>query len=229
MNKLNNSRNRTILLLLFILPGIVGLYLLFMTFNGVPPLPELPNYGINSISQTDTTYHTLPSFNFINQNSEAINNATLKDDICVLGFFNTTCENGCDIVIKNLVELQDLFDDNDDLKILTISTKPQLDSPEILKAYAKTNEVKSRQWHLLTTDLNNGYYLEPINNIVNNIFFKLDKEKFPDIEQKNKLWLIDKEQRIRGYFDGSNRQDIDRLKENIEVLKLSYGTQKKYR
>jgi len=229
MNKLSNSRNRTILLLLFILPGIVGLYLLFMTFKGLPPLPELPYYGINSVSQTDTTYHKLPAFNFLNQKNEIVNNDTLKNEICVVGFFNTQCDDGCEAVIKNLVELQDFFSDNDDLKILSISTKPQQDLPEILNAYAKTNEIKTKQWHLLTANFSKGFNLDIINNFINSKFFKLDKNRFPNLKQNKKLWLIDKEQRIRGYFDGSNQQDIERLKESIEILKLSYGTHKKYR
>lgn len=230
MNKSsNNGRNRTILLLLFILPGIVGSYLLFMTFNGIPPKPALPYYGINSISQTDTTYFKIPDFSFVNQNDEVITNQSLKKDICVLTFFNTTCNDGCDVVIKNLVELQDYFNDDDDLKILTVSTKARQDLPATLKTYAKTNEIKTRQWHLLTANLGNGYNLDPINEFINNEFFKLDQSKFPNIKQSNRLWLLDKEQHIRGYFDGSNIDDVNRLKENIEVLKLSYGTQKKYR
>lgn len=228
MNKLSNSRNRTILLLLFILPGIVGLYLLFMTFNGIPPKPELPYFGINSITQTDTTFHTLPSFNFVNQNSEVVSNITLKDEICVVGFFNTECNDGCEVIIENLVELQDFFSD-DDLKIVTISTKPQHDLPEKLSNYAKNKEISSKKWYLLTVDFSKGFNLDIINNFINNKFFKLDKNKFPNLKQNKKLWLIDKEQCIRGYFDGSSKQDVERLKESIEILQLSYGMHKKYR
>jgi len=229
MNKSNNGRNKTILLLLFILPSIVGSYLLYMTIKGVPPLPTLPYYGINSISQTDTTYHILPAFSFVNQNNKVINNEIIKSEISVIGFFSTTCSNGCDVVIKNLVKLQDFFGDDDDLKIFTVSTKAQEDLPNTLKTYAKTQEIKAKQWHLITANLSEGFNLDPINNFINNKFFKLDQDKYPNIKQSNKLWLLDKEQRIRGYFDGSNKEDMERLKENIEVLKLSYGTQKKYR
>jgi len=229
MNKLKDSKNRTILLLLFILPGIVGLYLLFMTINGVQPLPELPYYGINATSQTDTTYHTLPEFQFLNQNNTIINKESIKDEICVVNFFNTNCSDGCDVVIKNLIELQDYFNDDDDLKILSISTKAQEDLPKTLAAYAKTNEISASKWYLLTADFSKGYNLDLINNFVANKFFKLNQNKFPDLAQSKKLWLLDKEQRIRGYFDGSDMEDIKRLKESIEVLKLSYGTQKKYR
>lgn len=228
MNKLNNSRNRTILLLLFILPGIVGLYLLYMTIKGVPPLPELPYFGINSTSQTDTSYHTLPKFSFINQQNEVINNATLKDEICVFGFFNIECTDGCEAVIENLVGLQDFFN-VDDLKIVTISTKPQQDLPGKLSNYAEKNEINAKKWHLLTADFSKGFNLDAINNFINSKFFKLDGHKFPNIKQNKKLWLIDKEQRIRGYFDGSNQEDVKHLKESIEILQLSYGMQKKYR
>jgi|GEM_PF-2345629 len=229
MNKLNNSRNRIILLLLFILPSTVGAYLLFMTFKGVPPLPELPYYGLNTVSQTDTTYRTLPNFSLLNQNKQLVNNETLTNDVFVVGFFNTTCKNGCDKIIENLVKLQDYFNVDDDFKIVTISTKPQQDLPQTLNVYAKTKEIRAKQWHLLTADFSKGVNLDLINNFINDKFFKLDKDKFPNIAQNNKLWLLDKQQRIRGYFDGSQPEDVQRLKESIEVLKLSYGTQKKYR
>jgi len=135
MKKLKNNRNRTILLLLFILPGIVGLYLLFMTFNGPPPKPALPYYGITPTSSKDTLQ--LPDFNFTNQLEQIITKDSLQDKIKIIHFFNTTCTDNCTEVVKNLVKVQDYFKVGEDVHILTFTTDVINDQPTILKTFGE--------------------------------------------------------------------------------------------
>jgi len=222
-DKNKSSRNKTVLLLLFILPGIVGLYLLFMTFNGPPPKPALPYYGITSTNDT----LQLPDFSFTNQLGQIISKDSLRDKIKIIHFFNTNCTNGCIEVVKNLVEVQDYFKVGEDVHILSFTTDADNDQPAVLQKFGEQNEINNRQWAFLTAIAE----AQKVNlqQFLKHSFFSLDKEVVADLSGHQKLILVDKAGKIRGYYDGMDEAQTQRLSENVEVLKLTYGTQEKYR
>jgi len=202
------GRSRIILLLLFILPGIVGLYLLFMTFNGPPPKPALPYYGITSTKDT----LQLPNFNFTNQLGQSVSNDSLQDKIKIIHFFNTNCTDGCTKVVDNLVTVQDYFKVGEDVHILSFTTDAINDSTSALQNFG---EQKSQ--------------INALQQFTQNPFFSLDEKAVVDLDIHQKLLLVDKAGKIRGYYDGMDETQTRRLLENIEVLKLGYGTHEKYR
>jgi len=221
-DKNKTNRNRTVLLLLFVLPGIVGLYLLFMTFNGPPPKPALPYYGL---IKNDTLQ--LPDFNFTNQLEQSISKDSLQDKIKIIHFFNTKCTDNCIEVIKNLVVLQDYFKVGEDVNILSFTTDALNDKPQILQNFGEQNETNHRQWTFLTaTSVSQINYFQ---QFTQHTFFNSNEKATADLSIHQKLILVDKAGKIRGYYDGMDNMQTQRLQEHIEILKLEYGTQEKYR
>lgn len=211
-------------MLLFVLPGIVGLYLLFMTFNGPPPKPILPYYGIAPMS-TDTLL--LPDFKFTNQLGQSVTKDSLQNKIKIIHFFNTKCTDTCIKVIKNLVEVQDYFKVGEDVHILSFSTDAENDQPPVLQAFGKQYEINNRQWTFLTAT--NPFEINNFQQFNKHAFFNVEEPEADNLNTHHKLILIDKADKIRGYYNGMYEAQTLRLREHIEVLKLAYGTQEKYR
>jgi len=219
------SRNRTVLFLLFILPGIVGLYLLFMTFNGPPPLPKLKTYGVKLVIEGDTIYRKFQFFNFVNHLGERVNSSSFEDQIKIIHLFSTDCTDGCLEGVKHLVELQDYFNEGEDLHIISFTTNPTTDQPDVLNTFGERYETNNRQWTFLTgTDQQHKPFT--YNDFFRDAFFNTNKS---NLSQHQQLLLVDKTGHIRGYFNAFDQADVQKLQEHIEILKLEYGTHEKYR
>lgn len=77
-----------------------------------------------------------PKFSFTDQHGNIISNATFKDKVYVLDFIFTTCPSICPIMTKNMVTVQNAFN-NKPIGIVSITINPENDTPEVLKAYAE--------------------------------------------------------------------------------------------
>ncbi len=216
------SRSRTVLLLLFIFPGIVATYLLFMTFTGPPPKPVLPYYGINN---ADTLQ--LPDFDFTDQLNQSISRQAFQDKIKIIHFFNTTCIDGCVEVVRNLVNVQDYFKEGEDVQLLSFTTDVSNDQPAAIKKFGELHETNNRQWAFVTVSskVQENSYAQ----FIQHPFFNLQEAKALNLSVHQKIILVDKKGTIRGYYDGLNKTQTQQLQEHIEILKLEYGTQEKYR
>tara|TARA_B110001469_G_scaffold124365_1_gene137856 strand:- start:2680 stop:3324 length:645 start_codon:yes stop_codon:yes gene_type:complete len=96
------------------------------------------------------TFEKVPAFEFVNQEGNKINNQTYAGKVYVVEFFFSTCPTICPLMTKKMLLLQDEFFGNPDFGIASISITPDIDTPEVLKTYARENEISHRNWHLLT-------------------------------------------------------------------------------
>lgn len=168
----------------------------------------------------DTVYHTIPKFAFINQNGDTITDARLKGVVSIVDFFFTTCPTICIDMARNKKKVQEYFlEDNSKFQILSFTVDPETDTPEQLLKYAYDNDVKSNSWNLLTGDKPALYELARKGFMIT----ATEGDGGPnDFIHDNKFVLIDREKRIRGYYDGTSEEDTDRLIKDIEKLLVSY-------
>ena len=123
--------------------GVAFIILLF----GIYTVPKV----VNRFKKADLyTFDKVPDFEFINQEGRKITNKTYEDKVYVVEFFFSTCPTICPIMTKKMITIQDAFFGNPSFGIASISITPEIDSPNILKEYAKNNGVTHRNWHLLT-------------------------------------------------------------------------------
>ena len=225
-------RKAGILLATLLVPALAYLLLRFGTQNhfvlprylpkidsirGEPLMGEVRLADGNVV--TDTIYNRIPSFQLIDQDGDTVNQSIVKDKIYVASFFFTRCGTICPRISSQLTRVQDIFRNNTNLVFLSHTVDPEHDRPAQLKAYAKKYEAIPGKWYFLTgskTEIYDlamhGYYLPTVDAGV--------KEGKPDetFIHSEKLVLVDKKGIVRGFYDGTDRQDVDRLILEIRVL-----------
>jgi len=160
--------------------------------------------------------HKIPEFTLVNQNGEIITLEAYKDKIYVADFFFTTCQTICPIMTGHMKRIQEKLAHDGEVLLLSHSVTPKIDSVARLKAYAIKNGVDDQKWNLVTGDKKQIYNLARKSYLV----AKSNGDGGPyDLIHTENFVLIDKKQRIRGFYDGTNIEEIDRLLEDIDVLK----------
>ncbi|MEA5137512.1 SCO family protein [Arcicella rigui] len=178
--------------------------------------------------EMDTVFHTIPEWELKDENGKAFSSKTLKGKIYVADFFFTRCTSICPKMSTQLTRVQDTFIQNADVNFVSISVDPLYDEPEVLQKYAKEYDAISGKWHFLTGDKKviyplavKGYYIPVADASEYDKAIKAPDETFIHSE---KLILVDKEGHIRGFYDGTNKKDVDRLILEMRVLIKIYQT-----
>jgi protein SCO1 len=208
--------------------------LLFFYIFAVKPhptlLPEsvLPIFGprqtverldIKGKTVVDTIYHSIPDFSFLSQTGDTITKEHVSGKVFVTDFFFTTCPTICIDMTRNLRKLQDLFLTDDDVMIVSHTVDPQTDSVGQLYQYAIDNGIDSKKWLLLTGEKKALYDIARYGYYVT----AMEGDGGPhDFIHSERLILIDKEGRIRGYYDGTSDEEVEKLIADTKLLLVSY-------
>ena len=163
-------------------------------------------------------YHKISDFKLTNQNGKEITQANYKDKIYVADFFFTTCQDICPVMTKNMYQLQEELKNDNQILLLSHTVIPEVDTVEQLKEYAVENNVDDSKWNLVTGDKKQIYEL------ARKSYLAVEDSNYSqyDMIHTENFMLIDKERQIRGFYDGTNSEDINRLLKDIEILKQSY-------
>ncbi|MGL1887910.1 MAG: SCO family protein [Reichenbachiella sp.] len=172
------------------------------------------------IEKSDDRYesiHSIADFSFQNQNGDTITSKEVAGKIYIANFFFSICPGVCPKMTNNLHLVQKEFVDNSEVKILSHSVMPWVDSVGRLKTYAKRNDIDAKQWHLLTGDKNTIYKLARQSYFADEGFGKTVTTE-EDFLHTEKLILIDKKGRIRGVYNGTLPIEVKRMIEDIHTL-----------
>jgi protein SCO1/2 len=173
--------------------------------------PELVDESIQYVKK----YHTIAPFSVINQNGQAISEQDYDNSIYVADFFFTTCPSICPIMTKNMYALQQRLGPYPAVKLLSFSVTPEIDSVEQLKRYAIENKVNDSRWNLVTGSKKEIYQLARKSYLV----VKEDGDGGPhDMIHTENFVLVDKQKRIRGYYDGTQAAAMDDILRDIAIL-----------
>ncbi|MBC91600.1 MAG: SCO family protein [Flavobacteriaceae bacterium] len=179
--------------------------------------PSMVNYElVDSKIQHVKKYHRIAEFSLTNQNGEIITNDTFLNKIYVADFFFTTCPSICPIMTDNMRLIQNEFLNDPNILLLSHSVTPNIDSVVVLKKYAIEKKVKDDKWHLVTGPKNEIYKLARESYLA--VKSNGDHTKHEMIHTENFV-LIDKQRRIRGFYDGTNLDSINELINDILILK----------
>ncbi|MHA7864849.1 SCO family protein [Flagellimonas marinaquae] len=211
--------------------GIVMLVLsaiiVYLFYNALQPQKMLPVYQPSMVDKSlvDSTlhytkkYHKIADFSLVNQNGDTITQDNYKGKIYVADFFFTTCPTICPIMTKNMAEVQEVIKDDPNVMLLSHSVTPDIDSVAQLKRYAREKGVIDSKWNLVTGDKKQIYQLARKSYLA----VKNDGDGGPfDMIHTENFILVDKEKRIRGFYDGTDREEVDKLLKDLEILKASY-------
>ena len=199
----------------------------YMFYVILKPIEVLPIYQPAEVNEklVDSSiihvakYHKISDFKLTNQNGKEITQANYKDKIYVADFFFTTCQDICPVMTKNMYQLQEELKNDNEILLLSHTVIPEVDTVEQLKEYAIENNVDDSKWNLVTGDKKQIYEL------ARKSYLAVEDSNFNEFDMihTENFMLIDKEKQIRGFYDGTNSEEINRLFKDIEILKQSYN------
>ena len=140
----------------------------------------------------------VPDFKFINQNEELISNNDYLGKVYIVEFFFTTCTTICPIMNTNLVHIQNSFTAFPDFGIASFSINPEYDTSEVLRLYAKDNDITNPNWNLMTGERNEIYKLA---NDGFNLYTAASSDFIDGFEHSGYFAIVDKEGYIRSRVD----------------------------
>lgn len=222
MEKKNWSILVTVLLALAVLGALA--YGAKLAYTSEKPARELPIFkplGVDTLPDgtLEAKFHKVPAFSFVNQDGKTITQDVMKGKVAVVDFFFTTCQTICPIMTDELGGIDSIFSKRKDFVILSHTVDPETDTVAQLKAYAAEKGITNPNWHLLTGDkaalykqAREGYFLDA----------SIGNGGPDDFVHTQLFALIDKEGRIRGYYDGTSKEDMKRLSIDLDLLYQYY-------
>jgi protein SCO1/2 len=207
----------------------IGLWLVFsiivisLFYFALKPKKTLPIYSPADVNPelVDTTVqyiaknHFIADFSFTNQNGKTITQKDYEGKIYVADFFFTTCKSICPKMTTNLVDVQKAFLNNPKVKLLSFSVMPDIDSVSVLKDYAELNGVVDSKWNLVTGDKKAIYTMARKSYLA--VKQGKPEEQYDMVHTENFV-LVDSKKRVRGFYDGTKKEEIQRLIEDIHWL-----------
>ncbi len=212
----------------FILMFVISAVILFLFYDALTPKKQLPIYTPSMVNpeMVDSTIqhhankkqHQIADFEFVNQNNTTITQDTYKDKIYIADFFFTTCQTICPIMTDNMALVQQEIKDMDDVMILSHSVTPEIDTPEVLKQYALKKGVDDTKWNLVTGKKEDIYFIARKSYLAVKTG---DPSQMYDMVHTENFVLVDKNKRVRGFYDGTKLEDIEKLIIDIKLLRAN--------
>lgn len=195
---------------------LVLLFLVQIFFGCMPKEQALPIFGQREVVGTDTVYHTIAPFQFVDQDSALITNSTFDNQIYVADFFFTSCRSICPIMKKEMLRVYEATAEMPDVKILSHTIDPEYDTVALLHDFAERLGVTSQRWHFVTGVKDSIYKIAQTSYFATALEDKTEPDGFI---HSGAFLLIDKRQRIRGKYDGTKAEEVNKLIVDIKKLR----------
>lgn len=206
---------------------ILSAIIISLIYQALKVDPKLPVYQPDMVNKelADTSvqyvrkFHKIGDFELTNQNGESITPINFEDKIYVADFFFTTCMTICIPMTENMRIVQDHFIKDEEIMLLSHTVTPEIDDVPQLRKHADKMGLVDGKWHMVTGDKKHIYDLARKQYLAS----KTDGDGGPyDLVHTENFVLVDKEKRIRGFYDGTDSDEIDKLIKDIGILKLEY-------
>lgn len=179
----------------------------------LPPvdIPVVPGCQADNL-KGDTPI--VPGFSFTTQDSAHFSADDLNGKVYVANFIFTSCPTTCPVLTSKLLRIQAAYQDEPNVHILSHTVDPETDTPAKLREYAQAYGANTDTWTFLTGEF------DAIRQIARCGYRVLVSQDEADarIVHSETLVLVDQKRRIRGYYDGTDDEEIDRLRTEILLL-----------
>lgn len=212
-------KRRIKFIVFLILVGLIGSLAYYTWFNQ----KEIPIYNpadlnpelVDSSLLEIESGHKVSDFNLINQNGKIITQADYDGKIYVTDFFFTRCPSICPVMANNMTKLQQRFLETEAVMLLSLSVTPAMDSVPVLRSYAQKYGAEDYKWNITTGNKDHIYELArksyfAVNDVSDGLL--------QDFIHTPNFVLVDTQKQIRGIYDGTKNDEIERLIVDIEIL-----------
>lgn len=163
--------------------------------------------------KTDTIFYTIPEFQFTDQNGESFDENSVGNKIYVTDFFFTSCPTICPKMSKNMLELSKQYQDNPNIIFVSHSIDTRHDSVPVLKQYAERLDAPSN-WYFLTGEKDDIFGIAE-----KYMVSAAEDEHAPGgVIHSGAFILVDSERRVRAYYDGTKKEEMPKLQDDIKTL-----------
>lgn len=202
---------------------VLSVIIITAIYQILSPTVTLPVYQPNMVNAelVDSTklhvkkYHTIADFALLNQNGDTITQKDYENKIYIADFFFTTCPTICPIMTDNMLKLQEILKTQDNVLLLSHTVTPEIDSVPVLKAYAEKKGVNDAKWNMVTGEKQQIY------DLARKSYLVAKYEPFDgdyDMIHTENFVLVDTRRRIRGFYDGTNWDEMEDLLKDLEML-----------
>jgi protein SCO1/2 len=177
----------------------------------------LPYYHKGTATESgDVNHFTVPAFSFVNQDSIPLTNNFIERKVWIVNYFFTSCPTICPKMMAGMRLVQQAFPNDGQIGMVSLTVDPYHDTPAKLNKYAKNKNINLNQWQLGT-----GQKADLYRFARNGLFITADDGDggANDFIHSDKIVLIDRENHIRGYYDGTDKDEITKLIKDIHRLK----------
>lgn len=180
----------------------------------------LPILGIPKISDDgDTIHHTIPEFNFIDQDSNLVTKESFNNKIYVADFFFTSCPSICPTMTRQMKRIYENFENEDRLMFISHSIDTRYDTVPVLKAYADKLNIDDRKWRFVTGEKSE---IMGIANDYFNVAYE-DPDAPGGYDHSGKFILVDTEGHIRSFCQGTDPEEVTEFIKDIQKLLKETG------
>ena len=174
---------------------------------------------VNGKEITDTIYHTIPDFKFVNQEGDTVTQSFITNKFFVADFFFTTCPTICPKMMFNMQQINVVTEKTPDFVIISHTVNPKHDSVPVLAKYAQLVHADAKKWALVTGSKKDIYDMG-----IDGYKLAVDEDpRAPGGFLHSELFvLVDKQKRIRGYYDGTDSAAVNKLMRDIKMLSATY-------
>lgn len=158
----------------------------------------------------DVSVGSVPVFELESSEGQKVTRNTLDNKVWVADFIFTSCPGLCPLLTEKMHVLQEQFKQHDEFKLVSISVDPKKDRPEVLKSYSEKHQADPSMWYFLTGQL------DPVMNLLVD-GFKLGTRSAPELHT-GRFVLVDRMDRIRGYYDAESTESFEKLRSDIARL-----------
>ena len=215
MNK-SKPFTRVLIIAGILLVPSIGYLIISSGKNNYTPLEIFGPREPKGDGSGDTLYHTISNFRLTSHEGNSFSSEDANNKIIVTEFFFATCKTICPKMSMQMKRVQEAYKNDPDILLLSFTVDPAKDTVEALAAYAKEYKALPGKWYFLTGDKKQIY------DLARHSFFLTAMEGdggVDDFIHSEKIALVDKQKRIRGYYDGTDYQSINLLIDEIKVLK----------
>jgi len=180
----------------------------------------LPYFGERVAGKNgDTLYHTVKGFSFLDQGGHTVTDRDLAGKIYVADYFFANCKTICPKMSNQLERVQARFKNEPSFMILSHTVDPERDTVAAMARYASMHGADPKKWLFLTGDKKQLYDLARHSYLAVATVGDGGPQDFVHTDQ---FALVDKEKHLRGFYDGTDSLEINRLMMDVEQLLLSY-------
>lgn len=166
-------------------------------------------------------YGQVPEFDLISQAGTAFRHTDLLGSIWVGDFIFTNCASTCPMMTRQMYALAQAIVPEFGVRYVSFSVDPERDTPQVLAAYAQKYGADTVNWVFLTGDKQklrdlvlNGFHLSVQDATREDLLRGAET-----IIHSTRFVLVDASGIIRGYYDGTDEEAMQRILADLKRLR----------